>query len=129
MYFLLFGLITSIYTGTTIREAPVHIDNLYAYLLCQLRGDNPACRKFQDKYLEHQSPHLTSAVFIMMGLITWVNLLFVVQYQDIKQVAAKISKVFYRHTRPTTKCTLTNGSSNVTNSSIKSTQSHAETEV
>ena len=130
MYFLLFGLITSIYTGTTIMDAPLHIDNLYAYLVCQLRGDNPACRKFQDEYLEHQSPpHLTSTVFIMMGLINWVNLLFVVQYQDIKQIAAKISKVFYHHTRPTTKCTLTNGSSCVTNSSIKSTHSHIETEV
>ena len=127
MYFLLFGLISSIYTGRTIMEAPLYIDSLYAYLICQLQGDNPACRKFQEEYLEHQSPHLTSAVFIMMGLINWVNLLFIVQYQDIKQIAAKISKIFYHHTRPTTQCTFTNDDSTKANSSIKST--YAETEV
>ena len=111
-------------------EAPLYLDNLYAYLLCQLRGDNPACRRFQEEYFEHQSPHITSTIFMMMGLINWVNLLFVVQYQDIKQMAAKISRVFYHHARSTTKYTFTTDNSTntyVTNGSIKST--HVETEV
>ena len=130
-YYLLFGLMTSIYTGKTIMDSPAYIDNLYAYLLCQLRGDNPACTKFQEEYFEHQSPHITSTVFILMGLINWINLLFVVQYEDIKHIASKISKLFYhRHARPATKCTFTSDNSTkayVSNGSVKST--HVETEV
>lgn len=110
-YYVLFGLMFSIYTGRTIKETPLYIENIYAYLLCQLHGDNPACRKFQEQYLEHQSPNITSIIFIMMGLITWVNLLFVVQYQDIKWIAAKISNILCYFTRPTTEYTFANGSS------------------
>lgn len=110
IYYVLFGLITSIYTGRAIKEAPLYIDSLYAYLLCQLHGDNPVCRRFQEDYFEHQSPNITSTVFIMMGLINWINLLFVVQYQDIKKVTTKVSNLCCYYTRPTTKYTFTNGS-------------------
>jgi len=110
---------TSIFTAKTIKETPLYIDSLYAYLLCQLHGDNPACRRFQEDYYEYQSPNITSAIFIMMGLINWVNLLFVVQYQDIKQITTKIVNIFHCSYRvPTTECTSNDNSKNlhVTNS-------------
>ena len=111
MYFIVFGLLMSIYTGKTLMEAELKFDSLYAYLLCQLHGDNPACRKFQEDYFDSQTPEITSTVFIMMGLINWVNMLFVVQYQDIKRITIKISNLFHNYTKPKTMHTITNSSS------------------
>ena len=122
-YYIAFGLVSSIYTSRTIKETPLNIDSLYAYLLCQLHGDNPACRKFQEEYFENQTPHITSTVFIMMGLINWINLLFVVRYQDIKQIATKISNIIHHYMTPTTTYTFTNGSStkaSINSSTLKS---------
>lgn len=129
-YYIAFGLLSSIYTGRSIKESPSQIDNLYAYLLCQLHGDNPACRKFQEEYFESQSPNITSTVFIMMGLINWINLLFIVQYQDIKHIATKISSIIYHYITPTTTYTFPNDNSSTTNvtSSIAKT-SCTETQV
>ena len=77
---------------TTRISLAVEFSNgdLYAYFYCQLHGNNSACDKLRERYEESQYPHLTSVITLMTGLITFVNLIFAIRVEDVKDFCSRI---------------------------------------
>jgi len=94
-FYMIFLSVSVVFVGRGISNARPFSENLFAYFICQSHGDDPACRVFQEEYYKYESAELTSVDFIMIGLINWINLLFAVQFQDIKSIASKIKAKLY----------------------------------
>lgn len=110
-YYIAFMAISIVFIGKSIENVRIFRENLYAYFICQLHGDDPVCEVFQEGYYKHQSPHyLTSALFFMMGLINWINLIFAIQIQDMKIIISKISAKVYCHYGTSAKNTFSSNS-------------------
>jgi len=121
-YYVIFLTTSLVFIGKSIESVRLFRENLFAYFICQLHGDNPACYTFQEEYYKHQSPpHLTSVVFVMMGLINWINLIFAIQFQDIKIVISKISAKAHCFYGTSTQLTFTSNSISKTSHSTENT--------
>ena len=90
-FYLISLSISIVLVGKGISNSQRFRENLFAYFTCQSNGDDPACYHFQEEYYKYESSQLTSAVFIMIGLLNWINLIFAVQIQDIKIIVSKVS--------------------------------------
>jgi len=109
-YYIIFLTTSSVFIGKGIENVRLFRENLFAYFICQSLGNDPACYIFQEEYHKYQQPHLTSAVFVMMGLINWINLIFVVQIQDLKIVLSRISAKVHSFYGTSTQLTFTSDS-------------------
>ena len=101
-FYVIFLSISIVFVGKGISNSRPFRENLFAYFICQSNGDDPACHIFQEEYYKYESSGLTSAVFIMIGLINWINLIFAIQIQDIKIIVSKVSSKIYRFYRTIT---------------------------
>ena len=72
-----------------------------------MHGENPACSKLQMQYHEVTDPELVSTSFIMTGLINWVNLIFPIQFKDIRHFISRVNAKLHYLYRVTTESTLT----------------------
>lgn len=106
-YFVVFSTVLATQITNSIEDTNSFSENLYAYYLCQMHGENPACNKLQMQYHEITDPELVSTSFIMTGLINWVNLIFPIQFKDIRHFISRVNAKLHYLYRATTESTLT----------------------
>jgi len=94
-YFFVFSAVLATQITRSIEHTNSFSENLYGYYLCQMHGDNPACDKLQKQYRELTNPELVSTSFIMTGLINWVNLIFPIQFRDIRHFISGVNAKLY----------------------------------
>ena len=49
------------------------------------------CEDIRQQFEKHLKPGLNGVTFLLIGLITWVYLLFAIQSRDVKKLARKIA--------------------------------------
>ena len=94
-YFIAFGIMSLINLSVSINEANPFLDDLFRYFACQLGGFDPMCEDIRRQFERHLKPGLNGVTYLLIGLITWVYLLFAIQSQDVKKLARKIT-TYYR---------------------------------
>ena len=62
------------------------INEAFRYSVCNLSGYDPKCEEIRDEFDKHTSPGLINTTILMLAFLSWVNLLFVVQFEHIQRV-------------------------------------------
>ena len=91
-YFIIFGITALITLSYTIRDSNVILEKLLIYFACQARGsgsDN-MCSAEYDELESHLKPELNSATYFLLSLVSWSNILYAVQFTDIKNLIRRI---------------------------------------
>ena len=87
-YFIIFGIIALVNFSVSIRDSDIQEDRLFAYFVCQARGtNNNTCNEEYDEVQMILSLRetLNNAVYFLMGLLPWLNLLFAIQVRYVKK--------------------------------------------
>ena len=75
-----------------LRSIDTVVDNIGSYTLCSAGGQRMECDRFREILNDNLIPSivfdLISTVFI--SFVNIINLLFVIQYKDVKEVLKKI---------------------------------------
>jgi len=114
-YFVILGIISLVNFSVSINKVVPVLDDLLRYFSCQLGGYNPMCEDIRRQLEKHLNPGLNGATYFLIGLITWVYLLFAIQAQDVKRFLQQIALRFHGSTKAT--------SSESSSTSIKSKSS------
>ena len=72
------------------------VHDMLRYSKCSLFGYDPKCEDIRRDFKKHTSPGLISSTYLLLGFLSWVHLLFVIQVEHIKKAAAwiKLSGTF-----------------------------------
>jgi len=84
-YFVILEIMLLVDFSITINEASPFLDDLFRYFACQLGGYNPMCEDIRQQFEKHLKPEINGATYFLIGLITWVYLLFAIQVQGVKK--------------------------------------------
>ena len=62
------------------------------YFVCEARGHNSdnSCSEQYDEFQSYLKPELNSATYLLLSLVPWSNILYAIQFADIKEVIQKI---------------------------------------
>ena len=94
-YFIISGTMTLVNFNFTINEANHFLDDLFRYFACQLGGLNPDCEVIRQEFERHLKPELTITTYILIGLITWVYVLFAIQAHHVKKFVQRILSCYH----------------------------------
>ena len=94
LFYLATNLLILVALAVTLRGINTKIDSVTRVALCVAGGDQPECDEYREQLNQHLLPvlvfDLLSTFFI--ALINMVNLLFVLQYRDVKKLKDKVSR-------------------------------------
>lgn len=97
-YYVLFGVLFLTTSTLIVRN----YDNIYRsledYAICQAQGDNPKCDEIREELDGLNYPGLLNTCYILMAVLNISNLIFVLQFRDIKYQVKKLSVVARRYT-------------------------------
>lgn len=81
-----------------IRDSDIIIEKLLIYFACQARGSssNNTCSTEYDELESYLKPELNSASYFLLSLVPWSNILYAIQFADVKKVIKIITRV-YQH--------------------------------
>ena len=83
-YYIVFGVcVLSAYTEFS-RTFARFVDELLAYFDCESAGTGEPCDR--SGYLDATNPVLSTASFVLLGLVPVVNLVFVVKFQKVMKI-------------------------------------------
>ena len=68
------------------------------YAVCQSKGADPKCDDIRDELDGLNYPGLLNTCYILMAVLNVTNLIFVLQFRDIKYQVKKLSVVARRYT-------------------------------
>ena len=68
------------------------------YAVCQASGDSSECDSIRDELDTLNYPGLLNTCYILMAILNITNLIFVLQFRDIKYQVKKLSVVARRFT-------------------------------
>ena len=85
--------------SVTINEVNPFLNDLFRYFVCQLGGFDPMCEDIRRQFEKHLNPELNDVTYLLIGLITWVYLLFAIQSHDVKTLARKITMYYCGSTK------------------------------
>ena len=76
----------------SIRDSDIISDKLLDYVACQAYGYSAihTCHAEYDSLRSYLNPELSISMYCLLGLLPWLNLLFVVQVSDIKKAIQKV---------------------------------------
>ena len=63
------------------------VRDVFRYSKCNLFGYDPKCEDIRDDFKKHTSPGLINSTILILGFLSWVNLLFIVHTEHIQRAA------------------------------------------
>ena len=75
-----------------IRDADIILNKLLLYFACQAGGyssDN-TCNAEYDEFKSYLKPGLNRATYLLLSLVPWSNILYAIQFTDIKKIIQRI---------------------------------------
>ena len=94
-YYTFFGIVQLINATITINENAAYRDDLFKYLGCQLTGYDPVCEEFRRQSEKHLKPGLNGVSYSLFTFVTWVNLLFAIEGEDVKWLIQKATSYYH----------------------------------
>jgi len=89
-YFIIFGIMALVTLSIVADNADDFAYDMFRYSRCNLFGYDPKCEDIRKDFEKHTSPGLISSTYLLLGLLSWVHLLFVIQVEHIKKAATWI---------------------------------------
>ena len=79
-----------------IRDSDIIIEKLLVYFACQARGSssNNTCNAEYDELESYLKPELNGATYFLLSLVSWSNILYAIQFADIKKVIQRITYAY-----------------------------------
>ena len=105
--FIIFGIMTLVNFSVSINEANPFLDDLFKYFACQLGGFDPMCEDIRRQFERHLKPELNGATYFLMGLLTWIYLLFTIRgmTQNVKRLVHRMTLHYCASTKlPSLEC-------------------------
>ena len=93
-YYIVFASLTLVYVSLALRDRDRFANTTEEYFICEAGGYNPdnPCPK---NYEQYTYPELASTVFLLMGFLPAVNLIFVIDTLQLKQGISKVLQRIY----------------------------------
>lgn len=103
-YFIIFGITALITLSYSIRDSDITLQKMLVYFTCQARGysSNNTCSEEYDELQAHLKPELNSASYFLLSLVPWSNILYAIQFADIKKAIQKVTHACRRNNTPPT---------------------------
>lgn len=84
-YYVVFGVITLAYFGYTTADQEDFVNGIKSYFTCEASGQRPNSTPCDpDLYLQYNNPELGATTYLLMGLITTANFIFVINWKFTK---------------------------------------------
>ena len=109
-YFIVYTAVLSTLIVESVQYSGPIAEGIFAYILCQISGENPNCDKLQMQFRQYLRPELASTTFLMIGFINWVYLIFAIHYKDMEYIILRLSTRIYHLYKAITDTTSTNKS-------------------
>ncbi|XP_065911465.1 uncharacterized protein [Dysidea avara] len=95
LFYVTTNLLILIALAVTLRGINTTLENVTRIALCVAGGDQPECDKYREQLNQHLLPVLVFDLLAtsFIALINIVNLLFVLQYKDIKLLTKRVSRL------------------------------------
>ena len=102
-YYIILSTISMTAFTLATRNASTVVKNIGLYFLCEQGGhdpDNPC----MDDYIQQTYPFLITLSFVLLGLFPVVNLIYVIDFKELKEFMEKIKKKkpYYSSDTPST---------------------------
>lgn len=82
IFYSLFAIIVVVYTSLASHNPDKKIFN---YFQCEAKGNTSNCEKEQNALIQAGYPYLTNILEVLLGMIPFVNLVFVVNWNYLKE--------------------------------------------
>ena len=92
-YFIVFGIMALATLSVVTDNAERLVPDMFRYSKCNQFGYDPKCEDIRRDFEKHTSPGLISSTYLLLGFLSWVHLLFVIQVEHIKKAATYTWKV------------------------------------
>ena len=92
-YYIVFGVLALVLFSVTFRDLDEFRDSVTDYFVCEAFGedpDNPCPRDYED--FRHRD--LESAVYLLMGFIPVVSLVFIINIESVKKGVKTLTQLF-----------------------------------
>ena len=93
--FIVLGVVALVNLSINITDGQLFMDDVIRYITCQLGGYNPVCEDIRREFEKHLYPGIEITTYFLLGLVSWVYLLFAIHIQDIKRVLQIISPCYH----------------------------------
>ncbi|XP_065889662.1 uncharacterized protein [Dysidea avara] len=97
-YYVLFGVLFLTTSTLIVRNYDSIYRTMEDYAVCQSKGADPKCDDIRDELDGLNYPGLLNTCYILMAVLNVTNLIFVLQFRDIKYQVKKLSVVARRYT-------------------------------
>ena len=97
-YYVLFGVLFLTTSTLIVRNYDDIYEAMEQYSVCQASGDTDRCDYIRDELDTLNYPGLLNTCYILMAILNITNLIFVLQFRDIKYQVKKLSVVARRFT-------------------------------
>ena len=96
LFYVATSLLILVALAVTLRGINTTLDNVTRVTLCVAGGDQPECDRYRERLNQHLLPVLVFDLLstFCVALINIVNLVFVLQYKDIKKFTTKFNRLF-----------------------------------
>ena len=93
--FIVLGVMTLIHMSINITNSHQLTEGVIKYITCQLGGYNPMCEDIRWEFEKHLYPGIANATYLLLGLVSWLYLLFAIHIQDIKRLLQILSSCYH----------------------------------
>ena len=63
------------------------INDVFRYSACNLFGYDPKCEDIRNDFEKHKLPGLINSTIPLLGFLSWMHLLYVIQVEHIQRAA------------------------------------------
>ena len=95
LFYVATSLLILVALAVTLRGINTTLDNVTRVTLCVAGGDQPECDRYRERLNQHLLPVLVFDLLstFCVALINIVNLLFVLQYKDLKLITTRVTRL------------------------------------
>ena len=101
--FIVLGVVALMNMSINITDSHQLTEDVIRYITCQLPGYNPMCEDIRREFEKHLNPGIENTTYLLLGLVSWIYLLFAIHIQDIKRLL-QILSLCYHGTVKTLSC-------------------------
>ena len=98
--FIVLGVVALVNLSINITDGQLFMDGVIRYITCQLGGYNPMCEDIRREFEKHLYPGIENTTYLLLGLVSWMYLLFAIHIQDIKRVHQILSSCYHATVKP-----------------------------
>ena len=93
--FVILGVVVLVNLSINITDGHLLLDGVISYITCQLGGYDPGCEDIREEFEKHLYPGLEGTTYLLLGLVSFLYLLFAIHVQDVKRLFQIVTSCYH----------------------------------